>query len=70
MVAPSVSSGDGAELERLYTQYLHAVERAHETLRSHGMNSEIFRKSDGEIEILRGRIKELLGAATEWDEWE
>ena len=70
MVVSSVSTGDGAELERLYTDYLHTVEQAREVLRSHGMNSSSFRRKDAEIGVLRSRIEDILGTGTEWEEWE
>jgi len=70
MVASSNSNENNVEIERLYTEYLHSVEHARDALRSDGANSELFRKTDSEVGALRRKIKELLGAATEWDEWE
>jgi hypothetical protein len=66
----SVSNEDGAQLERFYTEYYHSVGRARDALHSHGMNSELFREEDTKVGALRRQIRELLGAATKWDEWE
>ena len=69
MVAP-ISNENVSELERLYTEYFHSVGLAHEALHAHGMNSKLFRESDNKVGALRRQIRELLGAATDWDEWE
>ena len=66
----SVSNEDNAQLERLYTEYFHSVGRARDALLSHGMNSELFREEDTKVGALRRQIRELLGTATKWDEWE
>lgn len=66
----SDSSEDSARLEQLYAEYYRSVGRAREALHSHGMNSEFFRAEDTKVAALRREIRELLGAATQWDEWE
>jgi hypothetical protein len=66
----SVSNEDIAQLERLYAEYHQSVGRALNALRSHGMNSDLFREEDTKVGALRRQIRELLGTATRWDEWE
>lgn len=61
---------DSTELGRLYTEYFHSVGLAREALHSSGMHSELFRERDTRVGALRRQIREILGAATKWDEWE
>lgn len=66
----SISDEDRSQLEQLYTEYFHSVGRARDALHSHGANSEHFREEDTKVGELRRQIRELLGTATKWDEWE
>lgn len=61
---------DRMELERLYTEYFYSVGYARDALHAYGMHSEVFREKDTKVGTLRRQIRDFLGAATKWDEWE
>jgi hypothetical protein len=56
-----ISPEEGAELERLKSEYLDATARAMEAIRGPGMDSQAFVDADDEASRAARRIKEILG---------
>jgi hypothetical protein len=54
---------EGAELKRLYADLAHASRRATAYLRTSGMTSADFLRSDREVTRIIKRIKEIRGLA-------
>jgi hypothetical protein len=67
MVRNVIGPEEGAELKRLYEEYVAAINHAAGILRTEGMDSPRFLEADKAAGTLRRRIREILGTAgSDW----